>query len=70
MNKWIPITEKMPESGQFVLASFENNPLPSIARYEGDEEGGAFYPGHKRRSYSSYGLFVNAWIPLPEPYRE
>ena len=22
------------------------------------------------KSYSSYGIFVNAWMPLPEPYRE
>lgn len=23
-----------------------------------------------KKSYSSYGFFVNAWMPLPEPYRE
>ena len=21
------------------------------------------------KSYSSYGLFVNAWMPFPEPYK-
>lgn len=69
MDKWIPATERLPESGRFVLVSFENQPFPDIARYEGNEEGGTFYPGYKRRSYLSYGLFVNAWMPLPKPYR-
>lgn len=72
MNKWIPITERLPKSGQFVLVSFENRPFPDIARYEGDEEGGTFYfySGCETRSYLSYGFFVNAWMPLPKPYRE
>ena len=34
------------------------------------DEGGTFYPGDDEKSYSSYGIFVNAWMPLPEPYRE
>lgn len=53
-GKWIPVKER----------------LPDIGRYETDEDGGAFYPGDDDRSYVSYGLFVNAWQPLPAPYRE
>lgn len=34
-----------------------------------DEEGGVFYPGDDECSYIHYGLFVNAWMSLPEPYR-
>ena len=44
--------------------------MPDIARYEENDEGGTFYPGDDEKSYSSYGFFVNAWMPLPEPYRE
>ncbi|MCI9271823.1 MAG: DUF551 domain-containing protein [Dorea sp.] len=66
---WIPCSERMPEDGEYILVSFENYTLPDIARYEEDKDGGAFYPGDEERSYVSYGLFVNAWQPLPESYR-
>ena len=67
--KWIPVTEQLPKDEDYILVSFKNFTLPDIARYEEDEEGGAFYPGDEEESYSSYGLFVNAWMPLPEPYK-
>ncbi len=44
--------------------------LPDIGRYDEDEEGGNFYPGDDTRSYLSFGLFVNAWMSLPKPFRE
>ena len=44
--------------------------MPDIARYEENDEGGTFYPGDDEKSYSSYGFFVNAWMPLPKPYKE
>lgn len=69
-DKWIPISERLPEDDNYILVSFENYTLPDIARYEEDENGGAFYPGDEDKSYVSFGLFVNAWRPLPEPYRE
>jgi hypothetical protein len=53
--------------------SFENSSRSSVGRYVGDEElGGAWY-------FEDYfgediclanDLFVNAWMPLPKPYRE
>lgn len=67
---WIPVTEKYPENSGYVLVSFENFSLPDIARYEEDENGGAFYPGDDEKSYVQYGLFVNAWQALPVPYKE
>lgn len=70
-SEWIPVSERLPDPDEYVLVSLENFSLPDIGRYEVDEDGsGAFYPGDDQKSYSGYGLFVNAWMPLPEPYRE
>ena len=68
-NGWIPADTEVPPNDNYVLVSFENFSLPDIARYEEDSDGGAFYPGDEEKSYASFGLFVNAWQPLPEPYR-
>ena len=70
LGKWIPCSEKLPEDESYILVSFENATMPDIVRYEDNDEGGTFYPGDGEKPYSSYGIFVNAWTPLPEPYRE
>lgn len=72
--KWIPIEERLPKikeygSSDYILISFKNYGVPDIGRYEEDEKGGAFFPGDEDLSYSSYGLVVNAWAPLPRSYR-
>lgn len=69
---WIPVedAEHTPENESYVLVSFSNFSLPDIARYEKNDEGGTYYPGDDDDSYLKYGLFVNAWMPLPELYRE
>ena len=68
---WIPVDDKLPPDEKYILLSFKNFSLPVVGRYEVDEDGGAaFYEGDSDRSCSSYGLFVNAWMPLPEPYRD
>ena len=68
---WIPVTERLPETDDYILISFENYTLPDIGRYEIDADGnGAFYPGDEAVSYASMGIFVNAWMPLPKSYRE
>lgn len=70
-NGWIPIDERLPETDDYILVSFSNSTLLDIGRYEVDKDGGGtFYPGNDERSYVSFGLFVNAWMPLPEPYKE
>lgn len=69
-NVWIPVSERVPDSDDYILVSFENFTIPSIGRYEVDKDGnGAFYPGDEEKSYVSFGVFVNAWMPLPEPYK-
>ena len=73
LGKWIPINEKLPGKGEYILVSFANEgfSLPDIAVYEVDSYGnGVFYPADKTVPYSLIGVFVNAWMPLPESYRE
>jgi len=71
-HSWIPVEERLPEEDEYVLMSFENFTLPIIGRYEKDDDGGgAVYAGDDDGcdTCSSQDLFVNAWMPLPEPYK-
>ena len=74
VNDWVPVNpddeDSFPKDDAYILVSFENASFVDIARYEQDEEGGAFYPGNANKSYVSIGMVVNAWRPLPKPYRE
>lgn len=70
---WIPVTERVPENDDYVLMSFENFSLPLVGRYVDDGKlGGAWYLGDcfDEDTCLANDLFVNAWMPLPEPYRE
>lgn len=67
--RWIPVEERLPELGEYVLISFSNFSVPAIGRYGEDEEGGAWFIGDETESLVSQDMFVNAWMPLPEPYR-
>ena len=70
-GKWIPISERLPESDEYILISCSNYTVLCIGRYEKHEDGsGNFYQGDDDDALLSYGLFVNAWMPLPKPYRE
>jgi len=75
--EWIPVEERLPEivtedgSSDYILLSFDNFNLPAIGRYEEDEDGdGNFFEGDEDRSCLSYGLIVNAWMPMIKPYRK
>ena len=69
-HQWIPVTEQLPEPETYVLVSFSNFSLPIIGRYDENEEGGAWFAGDEDESLISQDMFVNAWMPLPEVYRE
>lgn len=56
----------MPKEGEYVLLSFSNYTLPAIGRFED----GAFYEGDMDKPLVTFGLFVNAWMPLPEVYHD
>lgn len=63
--------EDPPEPEKYVLLSYSNYNLPDIGEYRVDEEGnGAYYPGDEERSCTSFGLFVDGWMPLPKIARE
>lgn len=72
--EWIPIDDdQCPINGEFLLVSFSNYPVPTIAEYrkEEDEDGGSFYLANGTDiKFLDIDLFVNAWMPLPDPFRE
>lgn len=69
---WIPAGEP-PKYGEYVLLSFANFSLPLVGRFDADENGdGAYYVGDcdEQDTCISQDLIVDAWMPLPKPYRE
>lgn len=66
---WLDPDIEVPADDKYVLLSFSNFNVPLVGRYEEDENGGAFYIGDETETCSSQDLFVNAWMPLPGPYR-
>lgn len=69
-HRWIPVGERLPEFGEYVMISFSNFSLPIIGKCDRDEEGIMWFAGNELESLVSHNLFVNAWQPLPEPYEE
>lgn len=67
-TRWIPVTERLPESGSMVLVSLEGISIPDIAECGGtSQEGIKFRPVDNDFAYAKG---IVAWMPLPEPYRE
>lgn len=70
-NGWIPVGERIPYTNDYILLSFSNFTIPVVGRYETEKDGsGAFYVGDELETCLSQDLFVNAWMQLPEPYKE
>ena len=69
-HRWIPVEERLPDPDEYVLVSFENFSIPMIGRCTvDDDDSGTFRIGDDDESFVQHDLFVNAWMPLPEPYR-
>jgi hypothetical protein len=67
-NQWIP-ADNPPKTDNYILLSCENFSVPVVGRYEVNDNVGAYYIGDDDTTCESYGLSVNAWMPLPKPYR-
>lgn len=68
-NGWIPVSERLPETDDYILLSFANYSIPIIGRCERDKDGnGIFYAGDDLISCLGNDLYVNAWMELPERY--
>ena len=65
---WIPVSERLPEDEQFVLATYKTTDRIHVCQYHED--------GSRNQWYSlndmcrAHNNVVLAWMPLPEPYRE
>lgn len=63
------LAEDPPKDDNYILLSFANFSIPLVGRYEEWDEGGAYYIGDDDKPCTASGLFVDAWMPLPDPYR-
>ena len=71
ISEWIPVDKRLPDVDEYILVSFENFSVPMIGRYTvDDDDNGTFRVGDGDYSFAQHDLYVNAWQPLPEPYRE
>mgnify|MGYP003421923339 CR=1 FL=1 len=67
-KSWIS-ADQHPKPEEYVLLSFENFSIPLVGMYRNDDDGGAYYIGDDEESCISHDIIVNAWMPLPKPYR-
>lgn len=68
-DRWIPVSERLPEHGKYALISCEGFDAPSVGKYEEDDIGETFYLSEDMPC-EDFGIVVEAWRPLPEPYKE
>ena len=68
-TRWIPVSERLPEHGKYVLISCKGFEAPSVGKYEEDDIGETFYLSEDMPC-EDFGIVVEAWRPLPEPYKE
>ena len=65
--RWIPVSEQLPEDEQEVLFSTKTGRV-HLGRYHNDNSVNQWYSTlDKMRAWNNV---VNAWMPLPEPYKD
>ena len=62
MNKWIPITERLPERDGLYIVTFDGE-------LAGQKEPFASTNYFENSQWDDDGDSVLAWMPLPKPYR-
>lgn len=81
-NKWIPVSEKLPKEGEYVLCTVkELCDYPDSDEFEVPDtyicQGSYHYSQNELNGWYvnnhpdiAHGAEVIAWMPLPEPYQE
>ena len=71
--KWIPVAERLPKDGEFVLLTicrldkkYNQNPFISVGYIGWNQR--AWWCAHDG-DCDTHNVDVLAWMPLPEPYR-
>ena len=72
--KWIPVSERLPETEEFVLASltgkYRNTTFEHASEIADYADGGWCVYAYPHMSAEKCEELIEAWMPLPEPYRE
>jgi len=67
-EKWIPVTERLPETGRNVLVCDNEELITRGCYLDYEDDSKPFWVTDADEGYS-IGKIV-AWMPLPEPYKE
>ena len=73
-NKWIPVSERLPEKNMVCLVAVGKINLTKIAVYSdlmGTINHKIFWRGdYGHENFRNITEYVKAWMPLPQPYKE
>ena len=69
MNEWISINDRLPDPDIYILLSFEGYALLCVGIYTVDDEDNGTFRDDRDIPFTEYGMYVNAWMSLPEPYK-
>ena len=73
-NKWIPVSERLPEKNMACLVAVGKLNLTQMAMYSdlmGTIDHRIFYQGnYGDDTFENITQYVKAWMPLPESYKE
>ena len=71
--QWIPVSERLPETEEFVLASltgkYHNTTFEHACEIADYADGGWCVYAYPHMSAEKCEELIEAWMPLPEPYK-